>query len=613
MTNKIKLPNGYWTEEVVLSELKKIKEQLGHFPTQKELSNLNQNSLNIFISRYGGVNKFKALLGDKITKASIGFWTEEKIIENIRIVKNKIGHFPSNDELKKIKLNNLSVAICRHGGFNYYRKLCGEEIIKASPNYWNDKVIINDLQKIINKLNHFPTTVEIRKYQKNDLHHAICKNGGINKFRKIFNLEPLIKPNGYWNDNTILKELQEIIKKLEHFPSNSELILLKRCDLQGAINLHGGINKFHKLMGYALKQHSSGYWSEQKAINKLNEIILEIGHFPTQNELKNMDINGEGLIHAISILGGYIKFRNLIGHKLIKNPNGYYDDINILISNLKPICDELKRMPTKEDLKQLNKNNLYNGINKHGGIIKIAKMLGYESNHKPTGYWKNDNNLKLELLPICKDLNHFPSYPELINLKRFDLALAISNHKGAYFAVMELMGYTVSEYDKEFAKKMSYNVIRGKKSENIVKSMIKEYCEKHNITFDCNKKLSKGNVLEFICNTNKKIGVDVTNTEKYSCIRNKWKHKNYHNHLDELWIIVFGEFTEQNYIKWNNESPNNVKIMTIEQFMEEINFVADDIMSTKINMLNQCTFSTKEQLIEQYRIIKTKNMESSAS
>lgn len=151
---------------------------------------------------------------------------------------------------------------------------------------------------------------------------------------------------------------------------------------------------------------------------------------------------------------------------------------------------------------------------------------------------------------------------------------------------------------------MSYNVIRGKKSEKIVKAMIKEYCDKHNITFDCNKKLSKGNILEFVCNTNKHIGIDVTNTENYETIRHKFMHKEYHKYLDELWIIVFGEFFQEDYIKWNNKSPENVKIMTIEQFMEEIDFIADDIMSTKINMLNQCTFSTKQQLIEQYKYIK---------
>jgi len=148
----------------------------------------------------------------------------------------------------------------------------------------------------------------------------------------------------------------------------------------------------------------------------------------------------------------------------------------------------------------------------------------------------------------------------------------------------------------------SYNARRGKSSEKIVKQILQDYCILHNLPEpQYNVKLTKGSILEFVCNTNKIIGIDVTNTKSQNGknIYKKWLKKDYHNYLDELWIVIFSNiFTESDYIKFNNDSPSNVKIMSIYTFLKELDYSLDELTKTKIDKYCLCTFHTKEQFRE---------------
>ncbi len=113
------------------------------------------------------------------------------------------------------------------------------------------------------------------------------------------------------------------------------------------------------------------------------------------------------------------------------------------------------------------------------------------------------------------------------------------------------------------------------------------------------KEKTSKNVIEFVCNTGRSIGIDVTNTKNTNgkSIRNKYRHKDYSKHLDELWIVVFSDvFTSQDYDLWNDESPENVKVMSIDEFLEELDYSADEATRCKIGKFCECTFRSKEEL-----------------
>jgi hypothetical protein len=101
-----------------------------------------------------------------------------------------------------------------------------------------------------------------------------------------------------------------------------------------------------------------------------------------------------------------------------------------------------------------------------------------------------------------------------------------------------------------------------------------------------------------LCDTGKKIAIDVVNTGLEQVIYRKWTKRSYHDYVDQLWIIVFNDvFTIENYDKWNKDSPPNVRIMSIDTFAEELNYTLDDSTKDKIEKYKICTFRTKDELM----------------
>ncbi len=323
------------------------------------------------------------------------------------------------------------------------------------------------------------------------------------------------------------------------------------------------------------------------------KLINKINHFPSPNEIKIK----KGLYPAICRCGGTNKFRKLMNYKLVKNSSGYWTH-DITLKELKETADKIGHFPSIEELKSIGRRNICDGISMNGGYSKFRTLLGYELLQKPVGYW-TDEIIIDELKQIISKIGHFPSHLELKKFDKGDLANIINRSDGGYFKYHELCGFNVSDYDKYISELLSYIVRRGKSSENIVKEILKDYCLLYNLSEPIyNKKLCKGNVLEFICNTNKIIGIDVTNTKNKGNIYHKWLKKDYHKYLDELWIVVFSNiFKENDYIELNTESPSNVKVMSIYSFLKELDYSIDEQTKTKIDKYNSCTFHTKEELI----------------
>ena len=400
------------------------------------------------------------------------------------------------------------------------------------------------------------------------------------------------KPHRYWTEETTIIELELIIKELGHFPTNAELLRTGRSDLINAIRKHGGYPKFRTKVGSKLIKKPNNYWNDEVIIMELEPLIKELDHFPTQTELCEMD--NCNLNTAISRHGGINKFRELMGYYLLKKPNGYWND-NIIIIELKPIIEKLGHFPTYIDLINNKKTKLSTAISKNGGHNKFRRLLGYEVIMK-RNYWSEEIIIsKLEY--IINKLGHFPTHNELINMNKHDLSGAIQTHGGmSHF--WEIFKITPSEIQRKQSVEASYFNNRGLNSEKIVKELIIKWCSAHNLPqpeFDV--KLAKGNVIEFVCELNSKIGIDVTNTKNKGgqAIKHKWKKKEYHLHLDELWIVVFSDvYNDHDYIKFNKESPDNIKVMSINTFMEELQISVDNNLQLKIEDYNTCNFHNKD-------------------
>lgn len=168
----------------------------------------------------------------------------------------------------------------------------------------------------------------------------------------------------------------------------------------------------------------------------------------------------------------------------------------------------------------------------------------------------------------------------------------------------EALGYPNSLHEQHMVKSGSYSSRRGKKTEKLVKDILIKWCGSHNLPEPkYNKKLATHNYIEFVCGIGKTIGIDITNTKDKSgnSIRRKYTKKDYYKYLDELWIVVFSNaFEKRDYNRFNNESPDNVKVMAIDDFLKELGVSTEERLASKIENYKNCTFCSKNEFVKRH-------------
>ena len=90
----------------------------------------------------------------------------------------------------------------------------------------------------------------------------------------------------------------------------------------------------------------------------------------------------------------------------------------------------------------------------------------------------------------------------------------------------------------------------------------------------------------------------------------KWKEKEYHEHVDVLWVVVVSnKWDDSQYEKWNQESPKNTLVIPyykLEQFLNGLpkSSVPIQIEPEKRRLLDalaRCTYHNKEEIKKRYR------------
>ena len=394
-----------------------------------------------------------------------------------------------------------------------------------------------------------------------------------------------------WNEDKILMELNNITKELGHFPSNKDIRNIGRDDLRGAIykGTNRGINYYRTLLDINILRHTVGYWTEDKIIKELKYIIDIVGYMPSSLEIRK--IKG-GLSCAISKNGGYNRYRLILEEVCMKKPNHYWNDYNIT-KELKNIIEKIGHFPLTEELFIINKT-LCSAISANGGINKYRKNLCYKEAKRSKGHWSEDEILSsLELL--CNKLKRFPTFNE-IEQEYKGCILRYIMDRGGINKYRRLLGYE----DVPFGLIGKYISKRGRNTENIVYTLIEDYCKRKNLQLPIrNFKFKSKKIIEFVCNVNGTIGIDVTNTRTIRCISQKWLKRDYHTYLDMLIIVVFSNIlTENDYKLLTNKAPKNVFVIGIDEFCNILQSELDDVMKNKIETYKQCTFMD--------RIIKNK-------
>lgn len=190
-----------------------------------------------------------------------------------------------------------------------------------------------------------------------------------------------MKNRNYWNEDTILSELKEIIQNTRKFLTYKELILCGRNDIVHAILRHGGINKYRVLLGYNVIKKNIGYWTEDNTIKELKEYINKNNCFPIFRKIKDTEYHK--IITGIQRNGGVNKFRRLLVFKELKQDSGYWT-FDILKESIINIIKNIGYFPSFSELMSMNKYDIIFGMSLYGGIRKIRADMGYSISNYST-------------------------------------------------------------------------------------------------------------------------------------------------------------------------------------------------------------------------------------
>jgi hypothetical protein len=242
-------PNNYWTEENIIIELRKVSNELGHFPVQRKLRQLNRNDIdNAIISSKKPYSYYREKLGYKSNKPR-GFWhNEENIIEALKELCLRLGHFPCQKEMQ----GGLHMAVFKaDNSIQYYQKLLGYEPSKKPIGYWTEETLKKELIELTTNLGYFPTQTQLKKLKRADITKAIDRIGiTYHQLQSDLGFLPRSKPKNYWKvwDN-LVKEIESIISD-ERFPTLEMIGANLSKGAICAIMNFGGINEVATKMGY---------------------------------------------------------------------------------------------------------------------------------------------------------------------------------------------------------------------------------------------------------------------------------------------------------------------------------------------------------------------------
>jgi len=179
----------YESFENIEKELNPVIKELGHFPTHQELGEMGLSGLiGGIYNHHKGLNAARKRMGyEPLQKPDRYYEFFENIEKELNPVIQQLGHFPTHRELLKKGLSGLVNGIHHnHKGLNSVKNRMGYELShKLKDNYKSWETVEKELTPIINGLGHFPTHRELLKKGLSGLVRGIYKyHAGLNAVRE---------------------------------------------------------------------------------------------------------------------------------------------------------------------------------------------------------------------------------------------------------------------------------------------------------------------------------------------------------------------------------------------------------------------------------------------
>ncbi|MCP6719619.1 MAG: hypothetical protein KJI71_05385 [Patescibacteria group bacterium] len=293
-------------------ELKK-KHNLDMLPSGRTLTSMGYSGLiNAIGSYYGGMTKFRQLLGEEVRRVrSEDLRNPKYVLKEAERVKEEHGfdYLPGVETLNRIGYFSLTNAINRHhGGIVKFRKLLGETLQRKPNGYWNKwGNARRELSRVMEEIRHFPNQKELQSRGLSSLAVAITRTyGGMNAVRKKLGESVTKRDNEHYRDWVVVEHKVELV--LQDHPELDGKIpsayWLQRNGYFGLVNgikkHHGGFGRFRELMGMNPGQVERGRW------RGLEYTIIQAENFMQEHGFESLP--GGGILNRLgySSLGAAI-------------------------------------------------------------------------------------------------------------------------------------------------------------------------------------------------------------------------------------------------------------------------------------------------------------------
>ena len=452
---EIKIGKEHWNDkDNIKTALDLLVSKLGVLPTFNDMNKNGYSNLRRYINKnFDSIHSFYDFMGLKYNdRKGHSYWKDKSNFEyELKRIINKYDTVPTTNTLASNGDSSfLNAAIKYHGGIAKIREDFSGVISKKDAGHWLkwgnvEKAIL----LIIDDIGLFPSWSDINFSNKLPV-SALKYHGGIKEIRRRmgYSTKVRISRDGHENDSVAECLIDDMLFKynIKHVRGKSinlfgknvipDFILDEKTVIEVLM-----VDYRKNIQGCREKSYVKRYLKKKELYEKSNIKVFEV--FPSAfGSKKQFEKCVSLLIENISS----IKIDDIdIDFFKPKHGFNYWSDINNLLSELTPICVKLGRFPSGKELKCMGVSYLVPQISRHGGVEKIAQILGVDCfkrakqiNKKKGGYWNDIENFRSELDLLIKKLGRFPLQREMGNA----LAVAISR-RGGISKIKQEIGYSI--------------------------------------------------------------------------------------------------------------------------------------------------------------------------
>lgn len=320
---------------------------------------------------------------------------EERVLEFIGQ-----GYLLTQEDLKTDPTLRQEIRRDYPGGIKALRKKLRSSQTR-SPGFWQNPANIEaELNKIIEKIGHFPTQSELKTLHISAIHGAMLATGGVNSWREKLSQDIIKREDGYWDkDENVEREIIRVLEEynLADFPSAKQLKALGLIALAAGISRSGGFPKWRARLGFDLKEKPKKYWTPESVEKEAREFYEQYGELSHEMLGKHRRFDLQ-VAAGRRYPGGLTTLKEKLGIEPFRKPEGYWTP-EIIEEEARRFYEETGGL-TLGELKRAKKGSLQSAIlyKYPGSIAALKAKLGIVETVKPRKYWQDIENIKKEAL-----------------------------------------------------------------------------------------------------------------------------------------------------------------------------------------------------------------------